>query len=54
MRVTFDRAKREWTLKHRGLDFALDAGKVFSGETVSVIDNRFDYDEVRQVSAGVS
>jgi uncharacterized DUF497 family protein len=52
MKTTFNPAKREWTLAHRGLDFAIDAERVFSGETVTMIDERFDYGEVRRVSAG--
>ena len=43
--TTFDHAKRNWTLTHRGLDFAVDADKVFSGDTVTVVDDRFDYGE---------
>jgi hypothetical protein len=27
--TTFDHAKRNWTLTHRGLDFAVDAEQVF-------------------------
>lgn len=34
------------------LDFAVDAERVFSGDTVTMIDDRFDYDEVRRISAG--
>ena len=34
MKTTFNPAKRDWTLAHRGLDFAVDAEKVFSGDTV--------------------
>ncbi len=52
MKTTFDSAKRDWTLAHRGLDFAVDAEKVFSGDTVTMIDDRFDYGEVRRISAG--
>jgi uncharacterized protein len=52
MKTTFDPAKRDWTLAHRGLDFAVDAEKVFSGDTVTAIDGRVDYGEVRQISAG--
>jgi uncharacterized DUF497 family protein len=39
-------------LKHRGIDFAVDAEKVFSGITVTVADDRFDYGEVGRISAG--
>ena len=52
MKMTFDPAKREWTLAHRGLDFAVDAERVFSGDTVTMVDHRFDYGEVRRISAG--
>jgi uncharacterized DUF497 family protein len=52
MKTTFDHAKRNWTPTHRGLDFAVDAEKVFSGDTVTVVDNRLDYGEVRRISAG--
>jgi hypothetical protein len=51
MRITFDPAKRDLTLKHRGLDFAR-AGEVFAGLTATVIDGRFDYGETRFISAG--
>jgi uncharacterized protein len=40
MKTTFDPAKRAWTLAHRGLDFAVDAEKVFSGDTVTMTDDR--------------
>jgi len=52
MPMTFDRAKRDWTLVNRGLDFAVDAERVFSGETVTAIDDRFEYGEIRHISAG--
>jgi uncharacterized DUF497 family protein len=52
MKTTFDPAKRDWTIAHRGLDFAVDAEKVFSGDTVTMIDDRADYGEVRRISAG--
>jgi uncharacterized DUF497 family protein len=51
MEITFDPAKREATLAHRGLDFA-DAAKVFSGRTFTQEDARFAYPELRFVTAG--
>jgi uncharacterized protein len=51
MRITFDPAKRDLTLKHRGLDFAR-AGEVFAGLTATAVDERFDYGEARFISAG--
>jgi uncharacterized protein len=52
MKTTFDPAKREWTISHRGLNFAVDAERVFSGDTITMVDDRFDYGEVRRISAG--
>ena len=52
MRVTYDHAKREWTLTNRGLDFE-DAAQVFDGLTAEVEDQRKDYGEKRIVCYGV-
>ena len=49
--ITFDPAKRDLTLKHRGLDFAR-AGEVFTGQTATVVDDRFDYGETRYITGG--
>ena len=51
MTITFDPAKRDLTLKHRGLDFAR-AGDVFAGHTITVSDGRFDYGETHFITAG--
>lgn len=51
MKIAYDPAKREWTLRHRGLDFE-EAATVFSGRTFDVIDDRKDYGETRVVSIG--
>ncbi|HEX8261644.1 MAG TPA: BrnT family toxin [Allosphingosinicella sp.] len=51
MEIGFDPAKREWTLEHRGLDFA-DAEKVFAGPKFTVEDNRRDYGENRYLTYG--
>ena len=48
MRITFDPAKRDLTLRHRGLDFAR-AGEVFGGRTATVADDRFDYGKEEEV-----
>jgi uncharacterized DUF497 family protein len=37
-----------------GIDFATDAEKAFSGDTVTVVDDRFDYSEIRSISRGKS
>lgn len=51
MRITFDPAKRAWTLAERGLDFT-DASEVFSGATIDIPDVRRDYGESRIMSVG--
>lgn len=51
MKITFDPAKRELTLKERSLDF-LDAAVVLAGRCVTVEDTRFDYGETRLQSVG--
>lgn len=51
MEIEFDPAKRDATLKERGLDF-LDALTVIDGNSVTLTDDRFDYGEVRKVSFG--
>jgi hypothetical protein len=49
--ISYDPAKREQTLKDRGLDFE-DAPTVFSGPTVEVEDTRMDYGEKRIICFG--
>lgn len=51
MRITFDRAKRDRTLRERGLDFA-HAATVFAGRTLTIEDRRHDYGEDRYVTIG--
>ena len=50
--VTFDEAKRAWTLNERGLDFA-DADKIFDGSEFTQLDDRFDYPEPRYQTYGL-
>ncbi len=52
MRITFDPAKRAWTLAKRQLDL-VDAAKVLAGSTFDAPDDRQDYGEVRIVTAGL-
>ena len=52
MQITFDEAKRQWTLVHRGLDFA-EAYKIFDGPEFTQLDDRFDYPEPRYQSYGL-
>ncbi|HVG50271.1 MAG TPA: BrnT family toxin [Xanthobacteraceae bacterium] len=51
MKIDFDPAKRDLTLRHRNLDFAR-AGEVFAGRTATIVDDRFDYGETRLITAG--
>lgn len=50
-KITFDPAKREWTLRERGLDF-LDADKVFDGLKLEFPDERRNYGELRMITVG--
>jgi uncharacterized DUF497 family protein len=52
VRVTFDPAKRDKTLRERGLDFE-DASIVFAGTTVEVEDTRRNYGEPRIICYGL-
>jgi uncharacterized DUF497 family protein len=52
MRITFDPAKREWTLRERSLDFR-DALKVFAEPRFTFEDTRFDYPERRYITVGL-
>ena len=51
MRITFDPAKRAWTLRERGLDFE-HAAQVFAGLAIDIPDLRRDYGEPRVNSVG--
>lgn len=48
---TWDEAKRQRTLKERGLDFA-DTVEVFAGDHLTLNDERRDYGEERKITAG--
>jgi len=49
--ITFDKAKRDRTLRERGLDFA-DASEVFDGDRATWISDKLDYGEARYVTIG--
>ena len=51
MRITFDPAKRDATLRERQIDF-LDAEGVFAGLTYTIRDQRFAYPEERFITSG--
>ena len=52
MRISYDPAKRNWTLVHRGLDFE-DAAWIFDGLTAEIEDTRQDYGETRIICFGL-
>ena len=51
MRITCDRAKREWTLQVRGLDM-LRTKEIFAGLHLTRNDDRFSYGEARFITVG--
>jgi len=51
VRITYDPAKREGTLRERGLDFK-DAAEVFAGRTLTWLDLRAEYGEDRYQTFG--
>lgn len=51
MKITYDSAKRERTLRERDLDFA-EAPLIFAGTTFTREDDRQDYGEKRMVTIG--
>ena len=52
MRFEWDEAKRESNLLKHGIDF-IEVEKVFEGETVTIVDARFDYGEERFTTLGL-
>ena len=52
MRIAYDPAKREATLRERGLDMAA-ASHVFDGPTITIEDDRRDYGEIRYITIGL-
>ena len=52
MRFEWDEAKRLINLRKHGIDFA-DVPRLFDGDTVTVIDDRFEYDETRYITFGL-
>ena len=51
MKITYDPAKRDWTLRERGLDFE-QAAQVFARPTFDNPDDRRDYGETRIITVG--
>ena len=52
MEFEWDEAKRTSNLRNHGIDF-IGIEQVFEGETVTVLDDRFDYGEERFITFGL-
>lgn len=52
MRFEWDEAKRIENLRKHGIDFR-DVIELFDSETYTVVDDRFDYGEVRLLTLGI-
>ncbi|MDQ6787433.1 MAG: BrnT family toxin [Acidobacteriota bacterium] len=52
MKFEWDENKRLLDLRRHAIDFA-DVWRVFENETYEVIDDRFDYGEIRYLSLGL-
>jgi uncharacterized DUF497 family protein len=52
MEFEWDEAKRKSNLRNHGIDF-IGIEQVFEGETVTILDDRFDYGEKRFVTFGL-
>nr|CRY94916.1 hypothetical protein [uncultured prokaryote] len=51
MKIDYPHPKRDATLAERGLDMAR-AAEIFDGTTLTVVDDRKDYGEIRQITIG--
>jgi uncharacterized DUF497 family protein len=52
MKFEWDEIKNDFNIKRHGIDFK-DARKIFDGYTLTIEDDRFNYDEQRFVSFGI-
>jgi len=52
MRFEWDEAKRRFNLKRHAIDF-VDAEEIFAGETIALLDDRFEYGEMRLLTFGL-
>lgn len=52
MRYEWDEAKRQSNIEKHGIDF-IGIEEVFAGEIVTILDDRFDYGEIRCVTVGL-
>jgi uncharacterized DUF497 family protein len=52
MHFEWDNRKRRANIARHGIDFA-DLAPLFDGETITVLDDRYDYGEFRFITLGV-
>ena len=52
MRFEWDEAKRRLNIRRHGIDF-VDVMKVFDVETVTLVDDRYEYGETRFLTLGL-
>jgi uncharacterized DUF497 family protein len=52
MRFEWDEAKRQSNLKRHGIDFVEVEG-IFAGDVFTILDDRFDYGEIRFLTLGM-
>jgi uncharacterized DUF497 family protein len=52
MRFEWDEAKRQSNIRKHGIDF-LGIEKAWAGITLTILDDRFDYDETRFITLGL-
>jgi uncharacterized protein len=52
VRYEWNGAKRQSNIQKQGIDF-IGIEKVFAGETVTILDDRFDYGERRYLTLGL-
>ncbi|MBA3631263.1 MAG: BrnT family toxin [Acidobacteria bacterium] len=52
MRFEWDENKRRINLQRHGIDFA-DVWRIFENQVFTIIDDRFDYGEIRYLSLGL-
>ena len=52
VRFEWDEAKRRVNLRKHGIDFA-DVAAIFDGDVLTLIDDRLDYGETRNITLGL-
>lgn len=52
MRYEWDEVKRQANIQRHGIDF-VGIEQAFAGQTVTILDDRFDYEESRFVTLGL-